>query len=428
MAFEINQDYSNKLYKYITHPNGWYTGLSIKKYVKKSIFSLVETFFNPAINSGRWSCYAHLDLQISFENIIQKYHITDQSRVIIHPLTPSNLVETVVKTGANIYFLDIDTTTLGIIPESLDAYLSLLDSQNLYPDLIVHFDSNGLYSYLEKEIEVSEKRSIPSIIVIDNNQINLDLVNVFQKLTLGSVILKSSQNSYLNEIFSLSGIESNLKTYLSFHVENRTRSIPEYHLRESHDFYKKLISCFLYLYNSQLYKSLSVKKIIWEGSKSFIIEKEHFPKSAADAKQIIQDCYKEITKYSLPDLVFDYLSDNLNGADEIQALPIENSLYYREASKQLFEFLRTYINQNDSKTDFVPDLVDKKEYLEFVFYTQHKADWIGYFEEQDIKCLEFLNYSGLINNQTNLKNTQLIVENGLKVSLSDYINVSKISL
>jgi hypothetical protein len=428
MSLSVNKEYSKKLNKYITRPNKWYTGLSVKKYIKKSIFNLIDNFYNPAINASRWSAYAHLDLNVSFRNIIQKYYLTEESRVIVHPLLPKNLIEILKETGCNIYFIDLDLSTLGLIQENLETYLSLLSNQGLYPDLIVNYNTNGIFSTLEKELEITESRSIPTLLVSNNFQINTGLVQIFQKITLGSVILKSTPNFYLNDLFDFVDQKANFETFLSFHVEDRTKSIPEYHLKESHDFYKKLISSFYYIYNDRLFKRNLFKKIVWDVSKKFVFEKDYLPKDITEAENFIKSSANEITLYALPDLVFDYLIEQQLYYYNDQIISIQKSLYFQEATKQLHNFLQTYITQTNSQNDFIPELEKDSEYLEITFYTQNKSDWIKYFSEQNIKCFDFGDYDESLEFQSNLKNARVVYNNGLRINLSDYINMSNITV
>ena len=80
-------------YSYFQRSSGWYTGLDIKKYLRKKIFSLNPDFDNKNISSGRWSSYCHYSSLIAFQNLLDKADLGKGRQVLVYPLLPDYFIQ-----------------------------------------------------------------------------------------------------------------------------------------------------------------------------------------------------------------------------------------------------------------------------------------------------------------------------------------------
>jgi hypothetical protein len=396
--------------------SSWYTGLSIKRYIKEHVFSLQVDFHNRTLESGRWSAYTHLNQERAFSNLLSKHLINENSIIITHPLIPPSLFNTLQETGAHIETLEINKTTLSFDSNNLQDFIRQLRIKNQKPDLIIHYDSNGLYNDIAKSLEFSKELYIPSIVVIDNPIINSEFFNCLNALHLGG-ILWLSQESFIDEHIeeAMSGDLNNLDWYFSIHIEDRIRSIAENHLRESHDIFEQLIKDYLIILATKHKKDGIRGYLYWWLTKFNHIKKDETIDTITER---LKDTYFSLPQSALPDILFD-LEDRFPTQPESNPIDLlEHDLVFRTRAKMVYDFFAEVLEKKPDVKIEIPSFYLDRTYLKFVFYTTEKEYWQSIFEAQGISISTLTHtYNNLVN-ETNIPITKFVASYGLVIDLN----------
>jgi hypothetical protein len=308
--------------------SSWYTGIAIKDHILKNLFQTTKAelisnqsnFQNQAIKAGRWSAYCHYSLLQSFNNLLIKHDIKAGKKVIINPILPETLVQAVLDTSAQTLPFDIDLNTLTFNPEKLLAYLESqkLEDSNKPIDLVVFYVFNGLYQQITQTVIELQKMGIASLVVVDNQNPNFEMLDLFEKLTLGSVIFNygsSFWDDHLNQAIDQSNPQ-NLNSevilpdknwFVSWFIETRTRSVLEYSLSQSQSQYQQLLSTYLYLILEKKKKQSSLFNFVAQAT-PFALNEIYLDqkfKNPAQAVEKIKELYPKILDQPVPDLVFE---------------------------------------------------------------------------------------------------------------------------
>lgn len=396
----------------------WYTGLSIKRYLRKEIFKLqTPAFVNTAINSGRWSVYCHYFQEKAFINLLDKNEIKFGSSVVIHPLLPENLVDILVKRQVEMIFLDISKTSHNINKQDL---VSILDNrrENRPVDLVIHYGFNGLYEEITELIKTTQNYIIPSIVVIDNFDLNLALLNLFEAVTMGGVLWNFG-DSFFDDQLNLAS-QTPLPTqnwFVSWQIENRTKSVLEYHLSDSHKIVLPFIKAYLFLLieKSKLYN--------WTGHiKSFLSSNFWFKndfKTTEEAQNILLSGYNRLYEVAIPDLVFDLQTispernKDFGKAHEL----IEKSSRLQTRSKDLNDhFLQNLASRAQGSLE-IPDYFLDKTYLKYFVYTTETDFWVDNMKYFGFYAEKLPGVHQIIKNSPNLVNANFVAEYGLFVDV-----------
>ncbi len=371
-------------YNILNKKQRWYTGLAIKKMLRQKVFSLLDGFNNPAITAGRWSAYCHYSQILAFNNLIYKFNLKENAVILVHPLLPAPLVDQLLAFKFKIVSVDLDKSSLAFDGKKLAEYIRQLRVRNEQPELIIHYGFNGIYEPIVELAEEAYRYTIPSMAVIDNPNVNLALLEVFNKLPLGGVVWNfgdSFFDEHLNKITN-----SNLQSkdwYVSWYLETRTKSILEYHLSKSHTIYQTLIEA-VFLITLEDYK-----KYDWKAGVYIFLAQRYFfeskLKSKKEAQEWIKNNYTEIFNAAVPDVVFDlqlYFPEEYN-ADYLKQL--NNAVHLREQSKKLYNFFLEKLPYRPQGSLEIPDFYLDRTYLKYFVFTTDFKYWNEAIDMMDCK-------------------------------------------
>lgn len=428
MNQELTKQKLDLVYLALTQKDRWYTGLSIKKYLRRHLFSLQKPEFNnPVIQSGRWSAYYHLDLDAAFDNLLDKNGVEPGQLILVHPLLPGHLIAKLVARNCKLVFTDISPDTWDWQPDQLASYLRL-SRVTQAPDLVIHYVFNGLYQNTVQNIQKCQELTIPSLVFINNYHINNDLLDVCEALSQGSVLITAPQSFWLNQLsqvareakVSETGLIDDLKrhfpsnSFYSWHIENRTKSILEYHLSQSQGNLLSLIESYLYL----------LQKIPGQGGLTsrllnifnrYLISQNKF-KSVDEAWQTLVSTLQSNYHLALPDLVID-----LQEIEPLQPVWPTDEILDNEANIQLqiqnIIQVVNFIQQNFGLQASLPNFQLVPNYLYYFMLVDRKPEWIENLNQSGLVVFEMQPPHPLILSKKNLPVAQQIYQNGLIINL-----------
>ena len=405
------------IYKALQKPSSWYTGIPIKRYLRKNILDLqTPKFNNPAINSGRWSAYCHYSQEQALRNLLEKNRIEYGSTVIVHPLLPKNLIDVLLQKEVELIFLDIDKATLSLDPNQI--HQKIFTRRESKPvDLIIHYGVNGLYEEVCKSLKIAQQSVIPSILVMDDPTINLSLIDAFESLAFGGVIWNFG-DSFFDEQLDVV-LDTTLESYpwfVSFQIETRTLSVLEYHLSQSHQEALPLIKAYFYLLLDHY------RKIHWMGKIYFFLYSLPWFSgdidSIPDAQNKLKEKYNNLfEKSAVPDLAFDLqiTSPEVETISATSEEIIERSAKYQERAKDLYDyFIKEVPNRPESSLE-IPNFFLDRNYTKYFFYTTDPQVW-----ETELKNLGFetqkpFQIHETVQQNKKLPNANFVVQYGMLV-------------
>jgi len=413
------------IYDGLNQQTRWYTGLSIKRYIKSRILSKYSSNVNRSIESGRWSAYCHFDQTKSLENVVSKYSINNSSTIIVHPLTPQALLDVLIKTGATIKTLDINKTTLSFNSTLLQNSIRQMRIKNQTPDLVVHYDLNGLYNDISKSLSFCSSIAVPSIVIMDNNILNSEFYEVVANLGLGSMIWYSQENfvdEHLREVIDEDF--ENYPWYFSIHIEDRVTSSLERHLKQSHTVMRELISDYMVLLSYKNKSNSPVEYFMWQFIKFNYIKKGF---GVDNARARLLDHYAKLNEYAVPDFLFD-LESSFPKNDYLYEYNIEdNDLLMRSRAKQMYDFFSQYLKDNPSAQVEVPSFFLDRSYLGFLFFTTDKNTWENLLDTMGIQYrVMSLNYNSILN-QTITPIASFVAAYGILLDLNSVAKNEKVT-
>lgn len=358
------QSFKKTLLGYIQKPNVYYTGIAIKKYLKKKLNSKGGLTSSPVV-SGRWSAYCHYNPVSAFENLLSKQQLNPNANILVHPLLPPEYIE--MLSGYKLGSLDIQKNTLNWNAEEVVDLINLspknatIGSQNSFDqnsgqnqniqqngylnpgnnqqnssqnqaynqfgqqssnqvynpsqiDLIVIYNNNGLFEEILPILREAKKKAIPVIIFLDHHLLDvLDLVN---ELSFGGIIFGGGDSFWDDELAYIYNINressKNYKNfdnpffsqdwYFSIAMEARTRSVLEYHLSDSFQLYEGYLESYYYLVSYYLAKK-SLKGQLDHIFTSFLMGKTIT--SVDFALDYLVKNYDQTLSAAVPDFIFD---------------------------------------------------------------------------------------------------------------------------
>jgi hypothetical protein len=366
------------LYNALNKKQSWYTGIAKKKYIIENIFNIDPNFYNKSITSNLWSTYAHFSKTSSLLNLLEKNQINQNSTVILHPLLPADMIQTVMNIGCKVIFGEISKNTLNFHAQSL---IKIIENKQI--DVVINFSPLGIYSQIQTQTEIINEKHIPIINCILDQNITLDLLSVFESLKFGAVIFiqeRSLANKYLNTI-----LESHLPNksyYLSWQIEERLRSILEYHLSESHIEYQQIVEAYYYLLVDK--QPTLFSKIIPTIKKNLVQNIQL--KSTKDAQNLIHESWKKIENLALPDIFFEL--ENFYPTNQTKVVFINLQYldsYLNNGYKNIYQFFQNQIQIQPRGTLEIPEFQNDYHGLYFHFYTTNINYWQLYFHNLQIK-------------------------------------------
>ncbi|NJL96351.1 hypothetical protein HC766_05275 [Candidatus Gracilibacteria bacterium] len=395
----MSQDSSNLpksriLFNALNKQHRWYTGIPIKKYIQKNIFATDPNFYNKSITSSRWSAYCHYSPLKSIQNLLEKNQVNERSTILAHPLLSKNIINQLQKNNCHITSTDIDKNSLNFDTKELQHII-----QKNKPDLILNYSPLGLYSDLIDQTKLCEQFLIPHISFIPDPTITLDLMNLFESTNLGGVIINagfSFADNHLNEVLDIK--LTNKKWYISWQIEQRTKSILEYHLQQSHQQYSQIIEAYYYLLLKKQPRILNQLLPRIAGS-TFM---KHKFDTVQDAMATLIEQYTNIQNQAVPDIFFDLENHHPSTLSKLSYSQLQDlDSYLHHQTKQLHNFMSKEVERQPKGTLEIPKFFQDKTYLSFAFFTTNHNLWNRYFEDLN------LTYRQQIEQHISIKNLNL---------------------
>ncbi len=402
------------LYNALQKVNYLYTGLSIKKYLNKFIFSQKKDFHNPIISSGRWNSYAHYSINYALQNLLKKNLINDQSKVLIHPLLPEYLVEEILNVNTQPYFLDINKDTLNWSSKVLENYLN---SQLV--DLIVIYSFNGLYKDIQNLLDITFKQTIPVILIVDNPNFTEDLLSTIEKQKLGGVIINfedSFLDNHLSKDLELEVV--NNSWYISWQLETRTISVLEYHRSLSHQIILPFLEAYLYLMIEKYKKINPIGNLLKFSLSKFIFNRKFT--NIKEAKDYIIDHYEDILELAIPDIIFDleyYYPTYLLNKTNLEQMT--KNIHHQ--SKKMYDYFVQAVKKTRKGTLEVPNFYLDQIYQYYFIYSTQRQHWLSELKELGYKCQGISTLHTLVKENKNLPNSNFIANYILLIDIHNYL-------
>jgi hypothetical protein len=397
----------------------WYTGISIKKYLTENIFNLqAKTLQNRAINAGRWSAYAHYSQLSAFQNLLDKNNIKFGSKVLVHPLLPKFLIEELLNRQVEILTLDIQKNNFNFNPKNFTKLLNTQQETNFLLELVIHYGFNGLYFDLVEMLNLSQKKGIPSIVIIDNPNLSLDLFKVFEAVTLGG-ILWNFGDSFLDDQLN-TVLDVDLKSqiwFVSWQIETRTRTILEYHLKKSYSSYLPLIEAFFYLLLDE-YKQRSwiggVYQTIW----NFLLLRNKFTNQEKALKSI-KSSYNQIFDLAVCDLFFEL---QLEFPIKIEKYLNNEQLSHQNnqvavASRQIYNFFLKTLESQPKGSLEIPTFYLDKTYLKYFIFTTKPDFWYKTLRPKGLEIQILPKLPSIFDQNQDLKIAKFVTKLGFLIDI-----------
>jgi hypothetical protein len=391
-----NQNILRIINKYLDNPSRLYSGIEIKKYLKKYLFSLTDNDLSNPLKAGRWSAYCHYDLSQSLENILSKHQLSPDQNILSHPLLNKNLVDVLIKNQLNIFSLDIDKNTLNWKMSALREKILEHEKNNLPLSLVIQICHNGLADEIIENIELLELKHIPSVLIIADQVPTPSVLKAITKMKYGSVIInggKSFWDKKLNEVIKDKSFNNDW--YFSWFIENRASSTLEYHLRDSYRIFEQLLNAYNYLFTKKTKTTnwfLTLSKlfdvVFTEKGSLLNIFKPKF-KNPEEATKIIKKYYSVSMQLAVSDLPFDielYERENSQINDHTFVIDKwkEQVLEYQIQAKYWQQFFSSQIQQRPQGSLEIPVYYYKKIYSKYFLYSTEQQFWQGNLQTKGV--------------------------------------------
>lgn len=393
------------VYNSLKKPGSWYTGLAIKTLIQRQFFSLIESFNNKSILSGRWSTYAHFNKQLAFQNLLDKQNIKANSTVLIHPLLPIVFVDILLDRKVNIISLDIDKSTLNWNKNTLISYIRQLRSINKDPDLIIQYSFNGLVDEITESIQEIQSFTIPNFIFIDQPELNIQTIKLWDKLELGSVLWSAGNSFCIDELANTIDQQLPEKNwYFSWYLEVRTKSILEYHLSQSNDYFNPILQAYFYILLN-LYK----EKVWWAFSLPYLsrfVNTIQF-NNLNEAKNVILENYTNLDYIALPDVIFE-IENAINSKIQPNKNIIEKNHKASNLAKLLYHQLVDLLPKLQPESLEITNFFLDKSYTVYFFYTTNFDYWDNFCQTHNYSKANGLEIHPKLKNKPNLNTANFV--------------------
>jgi hypothetical protein len=395
----------------------WYTGLPIKSYLKKTLLRHIDQTEpkNLPLDSGRWSAYCHYSLEAAFLNLLEKHSISPQSTVVVHPFTPTHLIETLQTIGCTIQFLDIDTNTLTFDEKLFDEHLE----KTSHIDLVIHHVKYGSTQTVENLLGKTTLKTIPSLVFYDQDFITTNLLSLIKAHTLGSFLWLGG-DSFWDEM--LGGvIPTKLPTqkwFFAWYLETRTLSILEYHLTESQDDAVPVIECYYQILNEAYKSSNFWAGLYYSAINQFLYQ---LPKrKPEELTKTIETGYQNMLKGAIPDVVFELKL--LEKVDQKTTTKDDINDFSHLLSNSFLRLLKSMYDTDQSQP--FPHFSNQENYAGCWLLLDSSTKWDSWATQKSIKIQSFPELSEIVKNQ-NLPETKKLTEQGKVIDILENFQTIK---
>jgi hypothetical protein len=395
----------------------WYTGLPIKSYLKKTLLRHVDQTEpkNLPLDSGRWSAYCHYSLDAAFLNLLEKHSISPQSTVVIHPFTPTHLVETLQTIGCTIQLLDIDTNTLAFDENRFDEHLEKIS----HIDLVIHYVKYGSTKTVENLLAKTTSKTIPSLVFYDHDFITTNLLSLIKSHTLGSFLWLGG-DSFWDEI--LDGvIPTKLPTqkwFFSWYLETRTLSILEYHLTESQDSCVPVIESYYQIVNEAYRNGNFWAGLYYSAINQFLYQ---LPKrKPEELTKTIETGYQKMLKGAIPDIVFELKL--LEGVSQQSTVKEDINDFSHLLSNSFLRLLKSMYDTDQSQP--FPHYSNQESYAGCWLLLENESKWNEWTTGKSIKIKSFPALGEMVKNQ-HLPQTKMLIAKGKVIDILENFQTIK---
>jgi hypothetical protein len=397
--------------------NSWYTGESIKSFLKSTIFSLTEpeNTKNQLFYSNNCQAYCHYSSTSAFINMLDRHQVNKYSKVLLHPLLSPDLIDIIISRGSNIIFCDIDTANLSFEKIQFETII-----KKEKPNLIIHFNDNGLYIPLQDLLRPSNILNIPSMIIINNQTITQDFMSLINAHVLGSLIWNAGecfQDTVLSEVANKSFKHASWTISWLIGVEIKSPTSEDFN--DNVILYEPVVRA--YYYDLLLkYREFGIKTIFYDFHHKSARKMRKFDRPQSDKK--IQDSFENILLAPIPDIVFDL--KNTSTSSDIIINDLLNtqklSTKLKTSTLSLESILLADIKLAAKDTDLVKTANRNYTYLKYFFYTLDKQFWADWAYKKKLKIYELQPLHDVFVN-TNLPNAKMVSEKVVYFDTVDFI-------
>lgn len=404
------------VYSSVQKPDRWYTGIPIKQFLKSNYFQLLSDFNNSAINSGRWSAYNHMSFAPAFRNIIAKYDLDNTSSVLVHPFLQQDAYTIIKSTGTEILTVDIELNSITFDPQKLFSHVRLLRStQNI--NAVIFEDITGDLSSITAAVKLLNSIHIPSIVILNSSSITQDLLELSQAVQLGSIIwnfggtfIDDALNSLVDYTFA------ERESWVSWHIETRTKSILEYHLSASQDIFEEFINIYLLLLIEKN-KSIDFTLGVYFQLYQLLIMDNVYKGQISLARERIIELYNNLDDSAIPDIFWTIQHNKIEAItlSKIQEHDLYVRSYTQQLHKLLIDNLETYLANIK-----IPNVNISINRTALVAYSDvPQIDITEQFQriQNDIIIKPRPNHSVWWNNKINMKNASQFSQHGYIISI-----------
>jgi hypothetical protein len=408
-----------KILEYSLENNdNWYDGSAVRDLLNTNIFSSKNpsTPENTRLSSTGWPAYCHYSNKSAFINMLDLHRINEKSKVLIHPLLPSELIDTIISRGATVICSDIDIATLAF---DKNTYQSILQNEKETPDLVIHFCDNGVYIPVQELVDFTKKIGLPSMIVLNSQTATQDLINLMYSNTTRSILWNTS--SYFEDPILCTMTKKPLNQpnwTISWFLASNS-NLPQNNLKNDKTLYKLVLSSF-YTELLAKYREFGLQTIFYTFKHKTARKIKKYDKVAGD-KNILESI-ENIILSAIPNFVFQIKkTDGLNFGQKLEFNEmniLSNNI--KTQAKSLDEMITGDIKKFDKKGDESIHLNENHTYLKYFFYTNDKQFWADWAFKKNLKIYELQPLHSIFTD-TKLPNATMVSNKIVYFDTVDYL-------
>lgn len=413
---------SKLIFNTLLKPNRWYTGNSIKTWIRSNLFLPdLGNQLNQNLQTNRWSAYCHFNQNVCFANLVDKCNLNAKGNVLVHPLLEPILVEILIQKGLNIQTIDIHKENLNLQTQD---FINFISSNPL--ELLVLPIFNGLAKEIQNIINICYEQHIPVILVINEPELTSDLYHLITSPGATAVIYKTGPSWFppiINQITRAEMVIGDEDWYFSWFLEDRIVSSTEAHLGQSQAAFANFLEQTHFLLTQKI-KAFKWTEYVMEQFSLNALYKNKFTSSKSNIDQIENEVWtnwQNIQKYALPDIVFEVPQAQtiINQDRFTQSLVFKWSQWQLNA-KKIYNFSVNQVSTQPEGSMEVPVFYLDQTYLYYHFFSINLSFWQQYFTEKKFKFKIGFPVHPIFENQSKkLPNTDLARQFCVQIKVPD---------
>jgi hypothetical protein len=413
---------SKLIFNTLLKPNRWYTGNSIKTWIRSNLFlSDLGVQLNQNLQTNRWSAYCHFNQNVCFANLVDKCNPSPKGNVLVHPLLEPNLVEILIQKGLSVQAIDIHKENLNFQAQDL---VNFINSNPIEFVVIPIF--NGLAKDIHSILQVCYQNHIPVILIITEQELTSDLYRLITLPGATAVIYKTGPSWFppiINQITRAEMVIGDEDWYFSWFLEDRIVSSTETHLGQSQAAFANFLEQTHFLLTQKI-KSFKWTEYVMEQFSLKALYKNKFSSAKSSINQIENEVWanwQNIQKYALPDIVFE--------VPQAQTVVDQNKFVHAQVfkwsqwqlnAKKMYNFCVNQVSTQPEGSMEVPVFYLDQTYLYYHFFSTNLAYWQQTLSEKKFKFkIGFPVHSIFENQAEKLPNTDLARQFCIQIKAPD---------